>query len=207
MDLHLSKAALKPSAWRPTPASTTRLRLRSTLPARSKRAAAGVLGPGRKLSRDPAGEFANRSSTATDVNLYGYVGNSPLSARDPLGLWVRNDGFIPVWIAPEEGGPARLLPPTGVDRADGVWGTGMCRFSGQKLGDVVRKFNTATNVIITSQELADGSVVVMLNPTSDTALVDTSDWRTGWKSDDWARRNSWQLPPSALPVSPMWPTK
>ena len=37
----------------------------------------------RWLSRDPAGEFANGLGWAQDVNLYAYVGNSPLNFTVP----------------------------------------------------------------------------------------------------------------------------
>lgn len=51
-------------------------------------------GIGRWLSRDPIGE-------AGGINLYGYVGNSPLGRVDPLGLIDIHGGYIP----PGPGGP------------------------------------------------------------------------------------------------------
>ena len=86
MSLHLSKAASTCPTRHAAPSSTRRLRVRSGLSARTRRERAEVLGPGRKLSRDPAGEFANGFGGAQDASLYGYVGNRPIGEVDPYGL-------------------------------------------------------------------------------------------------------------------------
>jgi len=54
---------------------------------------------GRWISRDPIGEIGG-------INLYGYVGNDPLSQADPFGLWYidLNIGFgFPIFLGPTGG--------------------------------------------------------------------------------------------------------
>ena len=58
---------------------------------------------GRWLSEDPIGE-------AGGLNLYGYVGNSPLMAVDPLGLdWIEYTGRTISWYAGRTGDRSRSL--------------------------------------------------------------------------------------------------
>jgi RHS repeat-associated protein len=59
---------------------------------------------GRWLSRDPIGENGG-------VNLYGYVGNGPVNAVDPLGLMIF---FVPTQSTPVLGLPQAYEPARGI---------------------------------------------------------------------------------------------